>query len=138
MKYVLRFDTEFVYDSTLEGITIDVELSLDPRLQPVRVRAKVDTGASDCLFRRIYADLLGLAVESGERRTFLTAAGSILAYGHEVTIRVLDTECTSTVYFFADDAVRRNLLGRRGWLDRVRLGIVDYESTLYLSAFHEA
>jgi hypothetical protein len=34
--------------------------------------------------------------------------------------------------------MKRNVLGRRGWLDRVRLGIVDYESALYLSALHEA
>src|ERR1039457_2319416 len=136
MAYVLRFATEYMYDSTIEGITVDVELSLGG--EPVRVRAKLDTGASDCLFRRRYADLLGLAVEAGGRRTFSTAAGSFLAYGHEVTIRVLATECTSIVYFFADEAVRRNVLGLHGWLDRVRLGIVDYESTLYLSAHNEA
>ena len=28
-------------------------------------------------------------------------------------------------------------LGRRGWLDQVRLGIVEYESKLYLSRYGE-
>ena|SRR5579859_1646367 len=136
MPHVLRFAVAHVYDSTLEGITVDVELSLGS--MPFRVPAKVDTGASDCLFRRRYADLLGLEIETGERRLFSTAAGSFLAYGHEVTLRVLGTESTSIVFFFAEEAVRRNILGRRGWLDRVRLGVVDYEHTLYLSPYAEA
>jgi hypothetical protein len=98
---------------------------------------KIDTGASACLFERRYGDLLGLEVESGEHAIFTTVAGSFHAYGHQVTVRVLDVECTSTVYFFADHSTVKNVLGRRGWLDRVRLGIVDYESTLYLSAHNE-
>ena len=60
------------------------------------------------------------------------------AYGHEVSIRVLGIEFSSILYFFADDAIKKNVLGRRGWLDRVRIGIVDYESTLYLSPYNEA
>jgi hypothetical protein len=34
----------------------------------------------------------------------------------------------SKAYFFRDPGIRRNLLGRSGWLDRVKLGIVDYDS----------
>ena len=82
--------------------------------------------------------MLGLAVETGERRVFSTVAGRVEAYGHEVLIDVLGHEFTSTVYFFAEDAIVRNVLGRHGWLDRVRIGIADYESTLYLSTQSEA
>ena len=137
MPYVLRFATEHVYDSKLEGITLEVLLTVGLG-KPARLRAKVDTGASDCVFERQYADLLGLSVEQGDRRVFSTAAGRFLAFGHEVSVEVLGHEVVSLVYFFADEAVEKNVLGRRGWLDRVRLGIVDYESTLYLSAHHEA
>jgi len=31
--------------------------------------------------------------------------------------------CRQTVvYFFADERINKNLLGRLGWLDRIRLG----------------
>jgi len=95
--------------------------------------AKIDTGASHCLFERQYAKVLGLEVEAGDPKVFSTAVGRFRAYGHEVSMRVLDLAFTSIVYFFADDAIEKNVLGRRGWLDRIRIGIVDYENTLYLS-----
>jgi hypothetical protein len=42
-----------------------------------------------------------------------------------------------TVYFAAHESFTRNVLGRSGWLDQVRLGIVEYESKLYLSRYGE-
>src|SRR5947209_20494946 len=81
----------------------------------VRFPATIDTGASYCLFERQYADLLGLVIEKGERRIFATVTGRFEAYGHEVLVGVLGVECASIVYFFADDAIERNVLGRRGW-----------------------
>lgn len=39
------------------------------------------------------------------------------------------------VYFFADKEIEKNLLGRSGWLDRVRFGLVDYDRKFYLSAY---
>jgi hypothetical protein len=41
------------------------------------------------------------------------------------------------VYFFAERSIVKNLLGRGGWLDRVRLGVVDHDRTLYLAAYDE-
>jgi hypothetical protein len=137
MSYALEFAFEHVYDSRLEGITVDVRLTAG-RETFVSFAAKVDTGASQCLFRRVYADVLGLAAASGQHMTFWTVNGPFEAFGHEVVIRVKDIEFDSFIYFFEDYSIKRNVLGRRGWLDRVRLGIVDYESTLYLSAHHEA
>jgi hypothetical protein len=40
-----------------------------------------------------------------------------------------------TVYFAAFESFTRNVLGRRGWLDQVQLGLVEYESTLYLNRY---
>jgi len=42
------------------------------------------------------------------------------------------------VYFSADTSFTRNVLGRQGWLDRIKLGLVDYEEKLYLSDYTEA
>jgi hypothetical protein len=47
-------------------------------------------------------------------------------------------EIESVAYFAADDAVIRNVLGRHGWIQRLRLGIVDYENLLYVSHYDDA
>lgn len=47
----------------------------------------------------------------------------------------MDIAFESMVYFFADERIKRNLLGRAGWLDRVRLGLVDYDRVLYLAGY---
>ncbi len=95
--------------------------------------AKIDTGASDCLFERAYGEALGLRVEEGIRKTYTTANSRFEAYGHEVLIQVLGIETTVIAYFFADPGIERNVLGRRGWLDRLRFGLADYEQALYLA-----
>jgi len=85
----------------------------------------VDTGATFCLFERSFGDSLKLDVESGIRQEF----------GHEVTVSTLGITADSTVYFFADEAIRKNVLGRRGWLDWIRMAVVDYEQVLYLAPY---
>jgi hypothetical protein len=137
MSYVMDFASKHPYDSRLEGITVDVCLTAG-REHYVSFAAKVDTGAAQCFFRREYADVLGLAADRGQRVTFSTVNSTFEAFGHELTIRVMDIEFDAVIYFFADYSINRDVLGRRGWLDRVRLGLVDYESTLYLSAHNEA
>jgi hypothetical protein len=41
------------------------------------------------------------------------------------------------VFFYPDESVsnKRNFLGRTGWLDKVRLALLDYDQTLYLSEY---
>jgi hypothetical protein len=53
----------------------------------------------------------------------------------EVEISVLGVTTVSTVYFFADASINKNVLGRVGWLDRVRLGLVDHDTTMYLAPY---
>jgi hypothetical protein len=55
------------------------------------------------------------------------------AYGHEVDISALGLVTHAMVYFFADPAIEKNVLGRTGWLDRVRLGLEHHECRLYLN-----
>lgn len=46
---------------------------------------------------------------------------------------VLGVEFDLTVYFAKYQNFNRNVLGRQGWLQRIRLGIVDYDGNLFLS-----
>jgi hypothetical protein len=39
------------------------------------------------------------------------------------------------VFFASDSAFNRNFLGRSGWLDRVRIAIIDYDRILFLSPY---
>lgn len=71
------------------------------------------------------------------KRTFLTATGTFTAYGHSVVIEVLGLEFDAVVFFAANNNIRRNVLGQQGWLNRVRLAIVDYDGELYLNRYED-
>ena len=135
MDYELLFSERHNYDCRSEGITIPAVLKVGGN--KIELLVKIDTGASDCLFQRAYGEALGLRVEEGARKAYSTANSRFEAYGHEVSIQVLGTETTATVYFFADPTIRKNVLGRRGWLDRVRLGLIDHDRALYLASYND-
>jgi len=73
----------------------------------------------------------------GDRKRYSTANGWFEAYGHQISIEVLGTETTATAYFFADPGIVRNVLGRCGWLDRLRFGLVDYEQAVYIADYNK-
>jgi hypothetical protein len=99
------------------------------------VLAFVDTGASNCLFERAVGEMLGLDIETGDLKVFSAASGPVKAFGHMVSVNVLNLEFDSMVYFFADENIPKNLLGRAGWLDRIRFGLVEYEREMYLAPY---
>lgn len=131
----ISFDKVFEYDTLKTGITVLVVLKYDDR--EVDFEAKIDTGATDSVFERKHAERLGINVESGEFMRFHTAAGKFDAYAHEVGISVLEIETFSRVYFAKEESFTRNVLGRQGFLDRVKMGLIDYEGKLLLSAYGE-
>ena len=80
---------------------------------------------------------LGLKIEDGERLYFGMATGRFLTYGHDVKIAVLGIEIYTTVYFIDAEEITRNILGRQGWIDRIRLGLIDYEGKLLLGSYNK-
>ena len=133
MAHRLVFEKLLSYDIGEPGISLQATLNL--KEQSVGVTARLDTGASCCLFERRYGEQLGFDIETGMRQVFGTATGTFVGYGHEVTLGVADFEFDTMVFFPSDAEITRNVLGRFGWLDRVVLGLVDYEGKLYLSAY---
>jgi hypothetical protein len=133
MPTQLEFAASHRYDSAKDGI--EVPIALVSGNLSVEFVAKVDTGAAHCVFDRRYAEILGLNVESGRLQRFQTVTGVFTAYEHEVTLQMLGIEFPVLVYFAHDEGFRRNLLGRIGWLDRLRIAIIDYERTLHLSTY---
>lgn len=135
MGFGLTFRHEHRYDTREPGITIPVVLSRGDR--SLEVPAKIDTGASACIFQHWIGAVLGVSVESGELAEFATGGGSFRAYGHEVVLKTTGFEAAVLVYFAANREYPRNLLGRQGWLDRMRIGLVDYDGILYLSGYDD-
>jgi len=129
----LDFDTSHDYTAAIDGIDIPITLCIGG--QSVELLGKLDTGAAHCIFERKYAELLGLDVESGRLQRFRTVAGSFAAYQHEVTVQTLGIEFSAVVFFAQDPTFSRNFLGRAGWLDRLRIAIVDYERMIFLSPY---
>jgi hypothetical protein len=131
MAFPVEYQRRAAYESFTSGITIEAILRYG-NLETA-CEAKVDTGSQVCLFGRSFADALDIDVESGYREVFSTLAGGLVAYGHEVELETLGMRFQSYVYFAESYAVRRNLLGRQGWLQLVLLGLNDYNGELYLS-----
>jgi len=129
----LSFDKTYFYNTLESGITVPILLSLSGTA--VEFEAKIDTGAENCIFERRHGETLGLQIESGSEQIFSTVTGIFVTYGHELTMNVLEVEFVSTVYFAKEESFTRNVLGRQGWLDRVKLGLIDYEGRLFLSEY---
>jgi Aspartyl protease len=101
------------------------------------VTAALDTGATLCVFQREIAESLGIAVEEGIKG-YVSAMGTVLrVYGHEATLTIGDLAVNLFIYFPEFQMIPRNLLGRQGFLQRLRLGLNDYEGLLYLSPYND-
>jgi hypothetical protein len=131
--YELRFTRRHDYASRVEGIFVPVVPIRGN--ETIELTASIDTGASFCLFSREYARALNINIETGEPRTFSTANSKLEAFGHVVIIRVLGIDAEALVFFFADENINKNVLGRRGWLDRLRFGLLEYEQKLFVSVY---
>lgn len=90
-----------------------------------------------CVFQRRNAALLNLDLEAGAPQRIRTATGSFLAYAPEITLSIEGLEWQATVLFAEEEHFPVNVVGRVGFLDRLRIGLVDYEQTLYLSAYDD-
>lgn len=133
MAEIIEFDLVHEYSLFKTGISVDATLrngdfSID-------IETKIDTGSVYCIFERYYGERLDLEIESGTPVEIGTATGSFSAFGHELTLIVLGIETVSTVYFAESEYFDRNVLGRIGWLDRVKLGLIDQEGKLFLSEY---
>ncbi|MFN7928567.1 MAG: hypothetical protein U0Y68_11575 [Blastocatellia bacterium] len=133
MSYTLSFTTLHPYDAGKPGIDLAVVLRANQRR--TGFIAKLDTGASHCIFERSYGEDLLLDVEAGYELKISTATGTFIVYGHDVTLSVGEFDFDVVVYFAKEATFTRNVLGRNGFLALVRLGLIDYDGRLFLSRY---
>ena len=136
MSYQLNFAGKYTYDSTKVGIPVKATLRRNDLF--VSVNAKIDTGSEFCLFGREYAEALEIEIETGYQKNLSTLAGNLSAFGHYVELETFGLKFDSLVYFAKDYSLNRNLLGRHGWLQLVRIGFDDYKSEIYISPNQES
>lgn len=133
--YNLEFSREHFYPST-SAITLPIVLVSDSKRQ-IGLTASLDTGSTYCVFERRYAQYLDLDVQAGVPARIATATGSFYSFGHEVTLWAFELEWQAVVYFAEPEEFDLNVVGRVGFLDRLKVGIVDYEQLLYLGLYDE-
>jgi hypothetical protein len=109
MAETLMFRQLFHYPREQIGITIPVRLQWGGK-QSV-FTAKVDTGASFCIFARVHGEELGLDIEAGRSQRIGTVMGSFLTFAHLVTLSVLEISFETTVYFAEEASFNHNVLG---------------------------
>jgi len=131
--YNLNFEKLAFYNINEAGITVEVEIRFGDSM--TKFEAKIDTGATACIFERRLGEELGIEIESGDEMRFTTATDSFLAHGHFVSLTVEDFEFYSYVFFAESRNFKRNVLGRQGWLDRLQIGLIDYDGKLYLNHY---
>jgi hypothetical protein len=126
MNHQLNFAVKHIYDSREVGITIETTLRIGDVF--VGCDAKIDTGSEFCLFGREFGEQLGLEIETGFEKRLITLSGGLTAFGHYVELETLGLRFDTLVYFAADYALNRNLLGRQGWLQLIKFGLDDYRN----------
>jgi Family of unknown function (DUF5678) len=129
--YQLEFARVYYYSGEDESVEIPVVLRSGANQVPIA--ASLDTGASFCIFGTEIAKPLGLKLSTGIRKRFRTANSGFEAYGHLVELHAFGVATDSLIYFFADPMIDKNVLGRTGWLDRVRLGLIHHDNMIYFS-----
>ncbi|MBK6749041.1 MAG: hypothetical protein IPG67_03275 [Acidobacteria bacterium] len=133
MSESVEFDVSHDYNLFEIGINVPVTMIFGGKTE--ELRAKIDTGSSFCIFRRLHGNALDIEIETGTPVMIGTATGSFRAFGHEVVLNVLGIEITSTVYFAESNLFDRNVLGRSGWLNRIKLGLIEPEGKLFLARY---
>lgn len=131
----LNFEKLIFFDVGEKGISVDVKLKITEK--EISFPAKVDTGSSFCIFERRFGENLGLEIEKGLFQNVGTATGIFRVFGFRLTLDVENFQFDSLVYFAEDENFKRNVLGRHGFLELVKFGLIDYEGKLYLSRYLE-
>src|SRR5688572_10337836 len=130
---IIEFDVVLTYGDQEEGIEIPLALNANGR--SIMTVGFVDTGCGACLFSNEIGMNLGIDIESGELATFKSGAGgSVPAYGHPVVIEFLGIAFESFVYFAKYPGLQRSLLGRSGFLRKLRFGLIEYDTTALFAA----
>jgi predicted aspartyl protease len=132
MSWEFSFSTRLHLSEDHLGLRLPFVLSVGG--QEVRVEAYFDTGSTYCVVPREAGERLGLDVEAGTLTTLRTGGGPMPGYLHYVNLTIGDLIFEDVPLCVEKyQGLDRCLLGRAGWLQKVRLGMSTYDEQLYLN-----
>jgi len=136
MRWEFSFATRLHLNEDQLGIYVSVTLSAAG--QDVQVDGYIDTGAAYCVVPREVGERLGLDVESGEPTTLRTGIGPMPSYLHYATMAIGDLIFDDVPVCVAKyPGLDRCLIGRAGWLQKVRMNLITYDDALYLDLHNQ-
>lgn len=136
MSWEFSFATRLHMTETSSGFYVPAMFSVADR--EVRVDGYFDVGAAYCVIPREAGEKLGLDIETGEASALRTGTGLMPGYLHYTVLSVGDLIFEDVPTFVAKyPDFDRCLLGRAGWLQKVRLNLVTYDGAIYLNLYDQ-
>jgi hypothetical protein len=136
MAHKLLFSSRLSIGQDETGLLVPITVSISNH--EVKLEAYLDTGAKYCVFPRWMGEDLGIQVEAGLETDLTTGGGPMPTYLHYVTLYIGDLAFDDVPVCFAKfPEFARCLLGRGGWLQSLRIGLVVYDGHLYLNSYDE-
>ena len=132
MNWEFSFSTRIHLAEDDAGLFIPLTISAAGR--DVEMPGYLDTGSKYCVVPRWVGEHLGLNVEVGQATSLRTGAGLMPTYLHYVTLSIGDLtfeDVPICVAKYRD--FDRCLVGRAGWLQKVRLNLIPYDEHLFLN-----
>ncbi len=132
MSWQFDFSTRLRTTEDSHGLYLTATLSVAG--QELVVDGYLDIGAAYCILPRLLGETLGLAVEAGEPVTLKTGGGPLQGFLHFATLLLGDLAFEDVpICVIKYPGFDRCLLGRAGWLQKVRLNLSAYDEALYLN-----
>ena len=100
---------------------IPVAIIAPASAKKVTTAAIIDSGAAISIFHGSLAALLGIAVESGEKRIFQGASAKLIGYVHNIRMAVAGKEFECEVVFSDELNTSFNLLGRKSVFENFKV-----------------
>ena len=93
-------------------------IAKDQKSNPIAISALVDSGANLSIFNKDTAEVLGLTMSSGRRRSFSGVSGNSYGYEHQIYFDVLGLKFNDEVIFSSNMGAYFNLVGRESFFNQ--------------------
>lgn len=132
MNWEFSFSTRLRLLEDDSGLYIPVTLSAAGG--DVKMQGYLDTGSKYCVIPRWVGEQLGINIEAGQVTSLRTGGGSMSTYLHYVTLSIGDLAFEDVPICIAKYRdFDRCMVGRAGWLQKVRMNLIPYDEHLYLN-----
>ena len=123
MKFEYRYEKEIYLPI--------VEVILEFKNEKIRTDALVDSGAAMCLFKGELGRILGIDIETGEKKIFQGVSAKLVSYVHEVKIALAGKIFKAKIAFSDDLSTSFNLLGRLEIFDRFSITFKEKDKEIH-------